>query len=140
MGDVASLSSRCAACVLCVGSANEIPLQNSSTFNKFCCPYLVVSSSPRRRRVCWTLLGLLCLLCCMLCERADGFCGSGYLSELCDSCAVSNVARSRCSSFGRSVVHHQYESTALKVLFFAREPSVVAPHAWCRLPMEPAAS
>ena len=32
--------------MFCVGSANEIPLQNSSTFNKFCCPYLVVSSSP----------------------------------------------------------------------------------------------
>ena len=131
MGDVASLSSRCAACVLCVGSANEIPLQNSSTFNKFCCPYLGVSSSPRRRRVCWTLLGLLCLLCCMLCERADGF-AAAFMKVIGATRALLRVLLELQIGVLGNLQHSSPRGSSLKLRFLARELSKLVWHACFR--------
>ena len=57
---------------VCVGSANEIPLQNSSALLGSVVPIWLC----RLRRVglfCKTLLGLLCSALAVLCARADGF-------------------------------------------------------------------
>ena len=59
-------------CVLCVGSANEIPLQNSSALLGSVVPIWLC----RLRRVglfSETLLGLLCSALAVLYARADGF-------------------------------------------------------------------
>ena len=82
-------------------------------------------------------------LCCLLADAAGlavqcvgcalresrRFCGSVYLSDRCDSCTGSNVARRRFAVvFRRSVAHHQNESSSLKLRFLARELSKLALH------------
>ena len=94
---VASPSSRASACVG-NGSANEIPLQNSSALLGSVVPIWLC----RLRRVdvvfagrCW---GLLCLLCCAA-LREQTVLRQRLCIDRCDSCAAQSVigASDRCA-------------------------------------------
>ena len=121
MGCVASLSSG-ARRVFCVGSANEIPLQNSSTLLDSVVPIWLC----RLRRSAFVFLRtLLCLLCsalAVLCARADGFCGSADISDRCDSCAAQSVggASERCALPPAANAHHQMRALSETRFFCAR--------------------
>ena len=97
--------------VFCVGSANEIPLQNSSTFNKFCCPYLVC----RLRRVDVVFAGRcgVAVQCfgCALRESRRFFCGSAYLLIGATRALLKALSELQIGALcNLQLCHHQSES------------------------------